>query len=98
MPKAKITVTVLGREYVFEGDFEDAEKPLHWNALAQYVEDKLKTADREFDVVSTIPQHVLAALLTAHELFKLQEKRESGGEGHSTKVDELVKLLDDSLR
>ncbi len=98
MPKSTITVNINDRPFTFEGDFEDADKPLHWNALARYVEEKLSAADKEFNVVSTIPQHILAALLTEHELFKLQEKREAGGEGHSTKVDELVKLLDDSLR
>ena len=98
MPKSKITVTIKDRTYTMEGDLEDADQDLHWNAVAKYVEEKLKFVEQDLGEITTTKQHIFAALLIAHELYALREKREVGGDKHATQYDELVKLLDDSLR
>lgn len=94
MLEEKIPVQILGQTYEIIGS---PSEELYYNALARYVENKMKEAEESTNIVSTQKLAVLAALNIADELFRERENRNSSGSTVNKKCQELIHLLDSAL-
>lgn len=71
-PKARVTVKIMGEEYNIKGD----TTPEHIEALAGYVDRKMRQIAAADARISANKAAVLAALNIANELFRLQKEYE----------------------
>lgn len=94
MIEEKIPVQILGQIYEILGN---PSEELYYNALARYVENKMKEAEEATNIVSTQKLAVLAALNIADELFRERENRSSSGSSIDKKHEELIRLLNSVL-
>jgi cell division protein ZapA (FtsZ GTPase activity inhibitor) len=85
----KITIRILNRDY----HVDDNGDPLYINALARYVEDKMKEAGQKDNIVETSRLAVHAALSITGELFRLRENDMSSTGVNAHRIDKLLKDL-----
>ena len=95
MLEDKIPVQIFGQTYEILGN---SAETLYYSSLARFVEEKMKDIMNSTNVVSTQKIAVLAALNIAEELFRERENKSMGGRVADKKVDDLIRLLDQTLK
>ncbi|MDI6640739.1 MAG: cell division protein ZapA [Elusimicrobiota bacterium] len=91
--KEKVPVQILGKTYLIETDLTQ----LQLQAIATYVEEKLREASSNTDTQVPSQIAILTALNIADELFRLQTEHENLLKTVDKKTDELITLIDRSL-
>ena len=94
MIEEKIPIQIFGLTFEIMGSPSDQ---LHYNALAQYVENKMKEAEASTHTVSTQKLAVLAALNIADELFHERNQKHDSGKSVDKKHEELIHYLNGLL-
>jgi len=91
--KDTITVQILGRFYEVKSDLN----PLDVQAIAKYVEEKLREASSYTGIQETSRIAVLAALNIADELFRLKTEHNNFVSMTDEKIDELINTIESAL-
>lgn len=91
MAREKIPVEIQGRTYELEADTVD---PIHLQAIAKYVEEKLYDVSSHSSNQSTSGIAILAALNIADELFRLKSRYENLTFAVNNKTEELISSID----
>ena len=95
MVNEKIPVQICGLVYYVESDVE----PLELHAIAKYVEDRLTEISSSTNTQQTTSKiAILACLNIACELFRLKANHENLNRLVNTKADELISVIDSSLK
>ncbi len=89
-----ISVQILGRIYEVKSDLD----PLDVQAIAKYVEDKLRVASSYTGIQETSRIAVLAALNIADELFRLKTEHNNLLSTVNKKTEELINIINSTLR
>ncbi|MFN3966407.1 MAG: cell division protein ZapA [Endomicrobiia bacterium] len=92
--KDTISVQILGRIYEIKSDLD----PLEVEAIAKYVEEKLRVASSYTGIQETSRIAVLAALNIADELFRLKTEHNNFVSMTEGKTEELINIIDSILK
>lgn len=91
----KITeVVIFGETYKIVNDASSE----YTQALATFVDEKLKEVSQNTSIVSPVKVAILAALNIADELFKIKENLETNTETIQKETDHLCSLIHDNTR
>ena len=74
------------------------EDSVYLQELARFVDTKMKTIAKSAGTQDSLKLAILAALNVADEFFKLERKHREAGQDMDASVDEMLKLLEVSLR
>ncbi|MFH1715091.1 MAG: cell division protein ZapA [Elusimicrobiota bacterium] len=89
----KMLIKIMNRDYYIN----DNGDPLYMNAIARYVENKMKEAAEKDNIVDTSRLAVHAALTITGELFKYKDKEDELKGINEYRVDKLLQELDEVL-
>lgn len=91
MDKSSVKVNIYGSEYVIKGD--DASD--HIQAIADFVDQKMKEINKGGVIKSPLKVAILAALNISDEYFKTRADQKRQIDAMETKAQKLVELLND---
>jgi cell division protein ZapA len=83
-------VEIFGEKYTLKADAETN----HIQRVAQYVDGKFSEVAKSSPTISTSKMAILTSLNIADELIRQEEERESSERLISSKIEELISLVD----